>query len=199
MHLLLAAALFLQDKPFDSALAGLAQDKPGKAQDPAEDIADVPSQDLKAGGDADKRYFLIGPRKDAKEPEGGYNLLVVLPGGDGSADFHPFIKRIFKHALNERYLVAELVAVDWTGGDVNRVVWPTAKLRTPKAKFTTEDFIEAVVADVTGKHKVNRGRIFDLTWSSSGPAAYAASLAPKKSVTASSSPCPSSGRSGCRI
>lgn len=168
MTLLLAAVLLLQEK----------------AQG-ADDVADVPSQDLKAGGDADKRYFLIGPRKDAKEPEGGYNLLVVLPGGDGSADFHPFVKRIFKNALGERYLVAQLVAVDWTGGDPNRVVWPTSKVKAPKMKFSTEEFIEAVVAEVAAKHKLNAAKVFTLSWSSGGPAAYAASLAPKKSIRGS--------------
>ena len=151
----------------------------------ADDVADVPSQDLKAGGDADKRYFLIGPKKDAREPEDGYNLLLVLPGGDGSEAFLPFVKRIFKYSLSDRYLAAELVAVDWTGGDLNRVVWPTAKLSDPKMKFTTEEFVEAVIADVAGRHKINRRNVFTLSWSSGGPAAYAASLAPKKGVTGS--------------
>ncbi len=162
------------------------EEKPAeKAPVQAEDVADVPSQDLRAGGDKDKRYFLIGPKKDAKEPGGGYNLLVVLPGGDGSADFHPFVKRIFKYALGERALAAELVAVDWTGGDPNRVVWPTGKLCAPKMKFATEEFVEAVVADVAGRHRIDRRKVFTLSWSSGGPAAYAASLAPKSSVTGS--------------
>jgi hypothetical protein len=69
--------------------------------DDADDVADVPSQDLRAGGDAQKRYFLIGPAKDAKAPAAGYGLVVILPGGDGSADFHPFVKRIFKNSLPE--------------------------------------------------------------------------------------------------
>jgi hypothetical protein len=81
---------------------------PAAAQD---DVADVPSQDLKAGKDDNKRYFLIGPAKGAKAPKGGYGLVVVLPGGAGTADFHPFVKRIYKNALPEGYLAAQPVAV----------------------------------------------------------------------------------------
>jgi hypothetical protein len=54
--------------------------------DPLADVADIPSQELRAAGDADKRYFLIGPKKEAKPPTEGYGLVVIMPGGDGSAD-----------------------------------------------------------------------------------------------------------------
>jgi len=57
---------------------------------------------------------LIEPPKDIKAPKKGYGLLVVLPGGSGMADFHPFIKRIYKHAIPEGYLLAQPVAVKWT-------------------------------------------------------------------------------------
>jgi len=154
-------------------------------EDKAADVADVSSQDLRAGGDPDKRYFQIGPRKDAEAPAEGYNLLVVLPGGDGSADFHPFIKRIFKNALSGKYVVAELVAVEWTPGQFNRVVWPTGKLKAEKMKFSTEEFVEAVITDVATRVKLDRRNIYTLSWSSGGPAAYAASMFPKTSVTGS--------------
>src|SRR5687768_3951868 len=80
-------------------------------EDPAADVADVPAEDLRAGGEEDRRYFLIGAEKGAKPPDGGYGLLLVLPGGDGVAGFHAFVKRIYKHALPDGYLVAQLVAV----------------------------------------------------------------------------------------
>ena len=147
-----------------------------------DDIADVASQDLRAGTDENKRYYLIEPNKDAAEeeaaPEGGYGLLVVMPGGDGSAEFLSFVKRIYKHALPQGYLVAQPVAVKWT--DQQQIVWPTAKNRTPGMKFSTEAFVEAVIQDVEGKHKLDPERIFTLSWSSSGPAAYAISLTSKK-------------------
>ena len=143
-----------------------------------DDVADVAAKDLLAGKDKQKRYFLIGPQKDAKAPKDGYGLVVILPGGSGSADFHPFVKRIFKNAVPEGYLVAQPVAVKWA--DKQQIVWPTAKSKVEGMKFTTEEFIDAVIDDVADRHALNRGRVLTLTWSSSGPAAYAASLTSKK-------------------
>ncbi|MFQ5415388.1 MAG: hypothetical protein ACE5E6_13105, partial [Phycisphaerae bacterium] len=77
------------------------------------DIATIPSEDLRAGGDDKKRYFLIGRRDRAQVPDAGYALLVVLPGGDGGADFNPFVRRIYKYALNDRWLIAQVVAPRW--------------------------------------------------------------------------------------
>src|SRR5262245_6220567 len=134
----LAAAIFV------------AATAPLLAQD---DVADIRSQDLRIGKDENKRYFLIGPRQQEKEPKGGFGLVVVLPGGAGNADFHPFVKRIFKHGLPEGYLAAQPVAVKWKDNQI--VVWPTAKLKTEGMKFTTEEFIDAVIDDVAAKHKVD--------------------------------------------
>jgi predicted esterase len=148
-----------------------------KAQD---DVADVASQDLKAGKDEKKRYFLIAPAKDAKPPKDGFGLVIVMPGGDGSADFHPFVKRIYKNAIPDGYAVAQPVAVKWNNDQ--EIVWPTAgnNKAVKNAKFTTEEFVGAVIDDVATKYKVDPQRIFTLTWSSSGPAAYAVSLTSKK-------------------
>lgn len=157
-------------------LAGLIAVPCRSAQE--DDVADVPSQDLRAGKDEKKRYFLIGPAKDSKPPKQGYGLLVVLPGGPGTADFHPFVKRIYKYAVPEGYLVAQPVAVNWT--DKQNIVWPTAKDRAKGMKFTTEQFIDDVIDDVAAQHRIDKARVFTLSWSSSGPAAYAASLTSKK-------------------
>ena len=86
--------------------------RPAAAREaPAADVADVPAEERKAGEDPRKRYFLIGPSPASTAPAEGYRLLVVLPGGDGGADFHPFAKRIAKNGLPPGYLVAQLVAV----------------------------------------------------------------------------------------
>jgi poly(3-hydroxybutyrate) depolymerase len=164
-------------RPLTAVCLLLALTPATPAQD---DVADVPSQDLKAGKDEKKRYFLIGPAKDAKPPKDGFGLVIVMPGGAGSADFHPFVKRIFKNAIPEGYVVAQPVALKWT--DEQEIVWPTAgnKKAVKDAKFTTEEFVEAVIDDVATKHKVDPQRVFTLTWSSSGPAAYAVSLTSKK-------------------
>jgi len=113
-----------------------------------DDVADIVSQDLRAGKDEHKRYFLIEPPKSVKAPRKGYGLLLVLPGGDGSANFHPFTKRIYKNAVPEGYVLAQPVAVKWT--EKQQIVWPTDKNRVEGMKFSTEQFVEDVIKDVAG-------------------------------------------------
>jgi predicted esterase len=98
----------------------------------------------------------------------------VLPGGDGSADFLPFVKRVSKNAVPEGYVLAQPVAVKWTEGQ--EIVWPTAKNKVEGQKFTTEEFVDAVIEDVKVKHALDPKKVFTLSWSSSGPAAYPISL-----------------------
>jgi beta-lactamase regulating signal transducer with metallopeptidase domain/predicted esterase len=160
-----------------------AQKQPKRQENPLADVADIPSQELKAAGDANKRYLLIGPKKNTKPPAEGYGLVVIMPGGDGSADFHPFVKRIFKNALSDQYVAAQPIAVQWTPNQ--EIVWPTKTTPVAKMKFGTEEFLEAVIDDVAKKHKLDRTRVFSLSWSSSGPAAYAASLQNKHSIMGS--------------
>jgi len=136
-------------------------------------------EDLRAGGEEMMRYFLIGP-KTGKTPAAGFKLLLVLPGGDGSEEFRPFITNILNEALGEQYLVAELVAPKWRENP--EVVWPTEKLRDEKAKFTTEKFIDSVVDDVKKKQKIDEKHVYALAWSSSGPAVYAAALREKTPI-----------------
>lgn len=159
---------------------GLCLSEPALAKD---DVAGVESTSLLAGGDRNKRYFLIGADSRARAPKKGSGLVVVLPGGDGGPRFNPFVKRIYKHALPKTYLVAQLVSVKWT--PAQRIVWPTAKVRVDKQKFSTEQFVNAVIKDIQAKWRLNKDRIFTLSWSSGGPAAYAISLREQTSVTGS--------------
>jgi predicted esterase len=138
----------------------------------------IPSQDLRAGKDANKRYFLLGPRKGAKAPKAGFGLVLVLPGGAGKADFAPFVRRLARDAIPPGYLVAQLVAVKWN--DEQEVTWPTARNRVKKMKFTTEQFVKAVIDDVGARHKIDPKKVFTLSWSSGGPAAYAVALSVPK-------------------
>jgi predicted esterase len=161
--------------PFEvPKLAKKPPTKPAPDEPPA-DVADVPARDLRAGGDEKKRYFLIGAGK-ARPPAEGYRLLIVLPGGDGSADFQPFIRRIYKNALNDRWLVAQAVAPKWDEEQFDRVVWPTATSGYPAARFTTEEFIRAIVADVRAREKIDPRRVILLGWSSGGPPCYAMAM-----------------------
>ncbi len=155
----------------------------GAAED--RDVADIPSQEfeVKIPG-AEKTapassYFLIGPKKGAEAPAKGYALLVVLPGGDGGRSFHPFVKRLYKHAAGPDYVAAQPIAPPREKPEGS--VWPTRN--TAARGLSTEDFVEAVVADASSRLRIDPARVYLLAWSSSGPAAYAISLQESKSVT----------------
>ena len=126
-------------------------------------------------------HYLGVPARSKTVPDEGYGLLVVLPGGDGSADFHPFVSNIAANSMGEDFVLAQPLAKKWTEDQV--VVWPTSKLRVKKMGYTTEKLIEAVVEDVGKKVKVDPNRVFLLGWSSGGPAVYAALLKKKSPVT----------------
>ncbi len=170
----------------NSASPGVAREHPRRAPfPPGEGLDDVSTQDLLAGGDAMKRFALIGLDPVRPAPPDGYRLLVVLPGGDGGPDFHPFVKRIWRNALSDRYLVAQLVAPVWTAEQFDRIVWPTRLSPSSGMRFATEEFIEDVIREVRGRAPVDPKYVFCLGWSSGGPAVYAESLQEKKSVTGS--------------
>ncbi len=141
---------------------------------PASDIADVPAQDLTVEGNDKMRYFLIGPQKDAKTPKNGFKVVIVMPGGDGSDQFHLFVRRLCKHAMTDDFLVAQPVAVKWRPEQTT--VWPTLVNPVDGQEFATEEFVEAVIRDVAKRHSLDERYVFTLSWSSGGPAAYALAL-----------------------
>ena len=120
---------------------------------------------MASGGVA--RYLLIPPSDSVARPKAGYPLLLVLPGGDGSADFHPFIRRVHEHALDGRFAVAQPLAPP-------QIVWPTG---SSTARWgTTEESIAAIIDDVAKRHPIDPEHVHALAWSSSGPAVYATIL-----------------------
>jgi predicted esterase len=151
-----------------------------RAEVPA-DIADMKAQDLKAGGDEKKRYFVIQRPEEA--PKEGWRTLFVLPGGPGNAEFLPFVTRIAKNALPAGYLVIELVAPVWTPEQAQNLVWPPEKSGFPQVKFSTSDFFLAVRSEVAKAYKLDPRYSFTLTWSSSGMSGYTFSLLPKSGIT----------------
>jgi predicted esterase len=112
-------------------------------------------------------------------------LLLILPGGSGSPDFHPFVKRIYKDVLSEEYVAAHIMAPEWNRLQAQRLVWPTKPNPWKGMKFSTEELVDAVIEDIRGKHPIDERFIFTLSWSSSGPAAYATSLSPNTQVRGS--------------
>jgi predicted esterase len=143
-----------------------------------DDVADIASQKLTADADQRKQFFLIVPGAGAKQPEHGFGLVVIMAGGAGDADFLPFVKRIYKYTIPAGYVVAQPLAFKWT--DDQQIVWPTENNKVEGMKFSTEKFVDSVIGDVGRKYKLDPGHIFTLSWSSSGPAAYAISLTSKK-------------------
>jgi predicted esterase len=76
-------------------------------------------------------------------------------------------------------VVAELIAPQWTN-DENRIVWPSKLFPDPNAQFTTEEFIAAVINDISKSRKIDDRFVFTLGWSSSGHVLYSASMTEPK-------------------
>ena len=133
----------------------------------ADDVRAIPSRSFFVGGDRRMRYLVAGEfrKGDAKR------VLLVLPGGDGSAEFHPFVKRIDARVLDKDWIVVQPVAPKWDDkGD--RVVWPSVGVPYPAAGFTTEAFLDGILDELTLRHGLKVVRTDLLAWSSSGPAVY---------------------------
>lgn len=126
------------------------------------------------GGNTKQQYFLMRHRKPAQLVD-KYGLVVIVPGGPGTADFLPFGANILtRHAIPEDFLVAQLVAPQWRPGD-DRIVWPSHVFPDDKAEFTTEAFVAAVIDEVGTKERIDPRFVFTLGWSSSGHVLYSAS------------------------
>jgi predicted esterase len=121
-------------------------------------------------------YFTI----PAKAPVAGKKgpLLVVLPGGDGSRDFLPFVEKGILASAPEDCTGVLVTSVKWR--DDQKVVWPTAQSEVQGQQWTTEAFVAAVVAAVQEEAAIDPKRIAVLAWSSSGPAVYPMLLDPKE-------------------
>lgn len=153
--------------------SGAQQSGSAPAQgDALADVREVVSEEHHTEGDRHRRYFLM-PATESDEP---LPLLVILPGGDGGADFNPFLRRVALHSLNHSVHVAQLVAPEWSSGQFNEVVWPIAVTPWPQAQFTTEEFIASVIRDTAAHVQIDPKRVYVMGWSSGGPPAYAALL-----------------------
>lgn len=117
------------------------------------------------------------------EPLNGYGVLVILPGGDGSDAFHPFVKRIRQHAVPDEFLVLQPVAFKWSSEQ--QIVWPAEKLKVEKQEFSTESFVESVIEDASKRYKIDSNRVLCMGWSSSGSAVYSLALRERPVVTGS--------------
>jgi predicted esterase len=146
--------------------------------------AEVTTTEHRVDDNPRQTYFLNAPADaDAEPPEEGYRLLLVLPGGDGSADFKSFVTNIHRQATPEHFLTAQLVAPQWSPDQAENLVWPLRKNPYEDMEFATEDFIKAVVDEIAADYPLDPTCILVLGWSSGGPAAYAAALSEDLPVT----------------
>jgi predicted esterase len=160
----------------------MAAGAPSFAQTP-KDIADTTFKRINVGrGAARSAYYLIGRDGVTDAPEGGFGLAIVLPGGDGQGrKFSAFVRRIHKYVLDETWLIALGTARKWSRSQV--IVWPTRKGPVKGMKYTTEEYVAAVIADAKKRQAIDPKRVILMGWSSSGPACYATALAENKDVT----------------
>jgi predicted esterase len=148
-------------------------------------LADRKPEDIRIDGDNKKHYLLHAPPKEAAEPETGWRVLVVMPGGDGSAEFATFVGGIRDSSLGVGWVAAQIIAPKWDDAQFDQIVWPTAKNPYKGMQFSTEKLVNAVLDDLGKRRKIDPRYVFTLTWSSSGPAGYAVSLEPKTRITGS--------------
>jgi predicted esterase len=137
----------------------------------------VMTEERTVGGDGMKRYFLIRHRVEPAEAPKEHGLLLILPGGSGSAEFLPFCANIITAQGTPRdFIVAQLVAPVWGKIDDSTVIWPSKAFPSKEARFTSEEFVEAVIRDVGERHPIHDGWVFTLGWSSSGHVPYSSSF-----------------------
>jgi predicted esterase len=156
-------------------LRGSAQETPADA----EPVPEVRTID----GDEQKRWVLHAPPAGTPAPQEGWRLLVVMPGGDGGVDFRAFVGRIREQALDERWLVAQIVAPVWAEEQAERLVWPTKRNPWPMMRFACEELFHDALAAVEAEHQLDPRYLFTLAWSSSGMLAYTLALDKESRVT----------------
>ncbi|MEO6594700.1 MAG: hypothetical protein ABIP94_08095 [Planctomycetota bacterium] len=119
-------------------------------------------------------YFVVPPKKPlGSGKEGG--LIVVLPGGDGSREFLPWVENGLLAQRPDDCTGVLVTAVKWQAD--RRIVWPLASSKVPGMKYTTDEYVRAVVAAVEKeavekKQPIDPARRVLVAWSSSGPAVY---------------------------
>lgn len=149
-----------------SALSALALSVQG--QEISEQLS---VQDHFIGTNTMQRYFLI-EHKSVIQSNAARGLVLILPGGPGSAEFLPFCANVLTlYGIPTNFVAAELVAPQWSQ-DENRVVWPGRAFPDPQAKFSSEQFLQAVIKDVCRLRKIDERYVFTLGWSSSGHVLY---------------------------
>ena len=119
-----------------------------------------------------KSCWFVLPARDGKvgKPGRPAGLVVLLPGGNGSRDFLPFVENGLCAQLPDDCIGALVTSVKWR--PEQEIVWPTATNKVPDMAWTTEQHVRAVVAELEREHTIDPARRCVVAWSSSGPAMY---------------------------
>ena len=114
--------------------------------------------------------YLLVRRQDRQEADRGLSAAIGIAGGRRIGRVSSLCGRIQKDALKGEFVVAQPISPF-------HIVWPTkgGRVKLP----TTEEAIDAIIADVTQRYPIDRKQVYALAWSSSGPAIYATLLAEK--------------------
>jgi predicted esterase len=164
------------------ALATIApafsKDKPAAVADEASLLGNVaPSMKAEKRFVAGNEKQLVFHLRHSSQTGMAKGLCLILPGGPGSADFLPFCANVLaQRAFPEDWLVVQLVAPQWRPPADSTTIWPSKIFPDPKARFTTEEFIGAVLKETLGREVAKDAPVVALGWSSSGHAIYSALL-----------------------
>jgi predicted esterase len=120
--------------------------------------------------DLPKSLFFVVPPAKAPKAQQQLGLVVVLPGGDGSRDFLPWVEQSLLAQAPDDCVGVLVTAVKWRPDQ--QIIWPTEASKVPDMQYTTSDYVRAVVAAVEKQHAIDPTRRVVVTWSSSGPAMY---------------------------
>lgn len=147
------------------------------AEEAAEQVKLRADLDVRTVGDDDRKRWVLHPPLGDAPPKRGLGLLVVLPGGDGSIDFAPFVGGSIRSAAGDDYLVVQMIAPPISNGQ-DYIVWPSQGLPDDRVDFTMEPVVLAAVEAVTKECAIDPARIWAMGWSSSGTLAYELALMP---------------------
>lgn len=126
-------------------------------------------------GDANKRW-IFHPPLGQTQPSKGWGLLIVMPGGDGSIGFTPFVGDTIRSQAGEDYAVIQLIAPPIVGDGNNAIVWPREVAKDARVDFTMEPIWRASIAAVKKEKTIDPDRVWVMGWSSGGPPSYEAVL-----------------------
>lgn len=125
-----------------------------------------------------RKRWILHPPLDETLPQSGAGLLVVLPGGDGSIDFAPFVHDTIRASAGSDYVLVQMIAPPIGTDAENVIVWPSVHLPDDRVPFSIEPVVRAAVEVAKIEHRIDPDRIWVMGWSSGGPPAYELAIMP---------------------